>query len=98
MARQLVVQPQSELDIQAAAVWYEGQRTGLGERFLAELDHVFRRIVDNPQQFPRLETTVHRALLRHFPYGVYFLAEEESIQVLAVLHLHRHPEMWKSRN
>jgi hypothetical protein len=48
MARQLVVQPQSELDIQAAAVWYEGQRSGLGERFLAELDHVFRRIVDNP--------------------------------------------------
>ena len=98
MARQLVVQPQSELDIQAAAVWYEGQRTGLGERFLAELDHVFRRIVDNPQQFPRLETTVHRALLRCVPYGVCFLAEEESIQVLAVLHLHRHPEMWKSRN
>jgi hypothetical protein len=37
-------------------------------------------------------------LLRHFPYGVYFHAEEGSINVLAVLHLHRHPEMWKSRN
>ena len=98
MARQFVVQPQSELDIQAAAVWYEGQRSSLGERLLAELDHVFRRIVDNPQQFPRLEDSVHRALLRHFPYGVYFVPEEESIQVLAVLHLHRHPEMWKSRN
>jgi hypothetical protein len=38
MARRLVVQPQSDLDIQAAAVWYEDQRTGLGMRFLDELD------------------------------------------------------------
>lgn len=98
MARQLVVQPESDLDIQAAAVWYEDQRFGLGARFLDELDQVFRRIVDNPKQFPRLEDEVHCALLGHFPYGVYFHVEEGSVNVLAVLHLHRHPEMWKSRN
>ena len=78
MAQRLVVQPESGLDIQAAAVWYEDQRAGLGARFLEELDQVFRRIVDNPRQFPRVE--------------------DERINVLAVLHLHRHPEMWKSRN
>lgn len=98
MARRLVVQPQSDLDIQAAAVWYEGQRSGLGSRFLHELDLVFQRITGNPRQFPREEGDVHRALLRHFPYGVYFLAESEDIKVLAVLHLHREPEMWKTRN
>jgi hypothetical protein len=38
MARRLVVQPESDLDIQAAAVWYEDQRSGLGARFLEELD------------------------------------------------------------
>jgi hypothetical protein len=41
MARRLVVQPQSDLDIQAAAVRYEDQRSGLGPRFLDELDLVF---------------------------------------------------------
>ncbi|MDN5942112.1 MAG: hypothetical protein L0H94_09545 [Nitrospira sp.] len=98
MARRLVVQPQSDLDIQAAVVWYEDQRFGLGSRFLDELDLAFQRIKVNPQQFPRVEGAIHRALLRHFPYGVYFLAELESINVLAVLHLHREPDMWKSRN
>jgi plasmid stabilization system protein ParE len=98
MARRLVVQPESGLDIQAAAVWYEDQRAGLGARFLEELDQVFRRIVDNPRQFPSVEDEVHRALLGHFPYGVYFHTGDERINVLAVLHLHRHPEMWKSRN
>jgi plasmid stabilization system protein ParE len=98
MARRLVVQPQSDLDIQAAAVWYEDQRFGLGSRFLDELDLVFQRIKDNPRQFPRVQGDVHRALFRHFPYGVYFLVESEDIKVLAVLHLHREPDMWKSRN
>ncbi|MBI4002580.1 MAG: type II toxin-antitoxin system RelE/ParE family toxin [Nitrospira defluvii] len=98
MARRLVVQPQSDLDIQAAAVWYEDQRSSLGVRFLDELDLVFRRIESNPRQFPRLEGEVRRALIRHFPFGVYFIGESQDIAVLAVLHLHREPAMWKSRN
>jgi hypothetical protein len=76
MARRLVVQPQSDLDIQAAAVWYEDQRSGLGLRFLDELDLVLQRIKDNPRQFPPVDGDVHRALLRHFPYGVYFLWQD----------------------
>jgi Txe/YoeB family toxin of Txe-Axe toxin-antitoxin module len=55
MARRLVVQPQVDLDIQAAAIWYEDQRVGLGMRFLDELDLVFQRIESNPRQFSRLE-------------------------------------------
>ena len=98
MARRVVVQPQSDLDIQAAAVWYEDQQSGLGTRFLDELDLVFQRIAESPQQFPRLEGDVRRALLHRFPYGVYFFTESEAVKVLAVLHLHRQPDMWKSRN
>ena len=77
MARRIVVQPQSDLDIQAAAVWYEDQQSGLGTRFLDELDLVFQRIAESPLQFPRLEGEVRRALLRRFPYGMYFLAESK---------------------
>ena len=97
MARRLLVQRQSDLDIQAAALWYEDQRPGLGMRFLSELDEVFKRIESNPKQFPQLEGEVRRALLRHFPYGVYFVEGPDDVAVLAVLHLHREPDMWKSR-
>jgi plasmid stabilization system protein ParE len=97
MARRIIVQPQSDLDIQATTVWYEDQQSGLGARFLGELDVVFQRIEDNPRQFPVVEGQVHRALLQHFPYGIYFLAESEAVTILAVLHLHRHPDVWKGR-
>ncbi|HKU51214.1 MAG TPA: hypothetical protein VJQ25_02010, partial [Nitrospira sp.] len=80
MARRLVVQRQSDLDIQAAAL-YEDQRGGLGKRFLNELDEVFRRIENNPRQFPTLEGEARRALLRHFPYGVYFAEGADEVVV-----------------
>jgi len=98
MARRLIVQPQSELDIAAAAVWYEDQQSGLGARFLDELSLVFQRIEQSPLEFPLLDSAVRRALLRRFPFGVYFLTDHSEVKVLAVLNLHRHPDMWKSRN
>jgi len=97
MAWRIVVYPESDLDIQAATVWYEDQQSGVGTQFLDELDLVLQRISENPLQFPRLELEVRRALLRRFPYGVYFLAEAEEVRILAVLHLHRQPDMWKTR-
>ena len=50
-----------------------------------------------PLLFPILENNVRRALSPRFPYGVYFVVGEELISVLAVLHLHRHPDTWKGR-
>jgi plasmid stabilization system protein ParE len=84
-------------DIEAAALWYEQQREGLGARFVAELDSVLDRIGRSPLQFPIIEAPVRRGLLRRFPYAVYFVAEDGPPTVLAVLHQHRHPDAWRSR-
>jgi hypothetical protein len=97
MARQLVVQPQADCDITAAAVWYEDQRSGLGARFLNELSQVLQRIQQNPLEFPRLDDD-SSCPSQALSLGVYFLADLSVVKVLAVLHLHRHPDMWKSLN
>jgi len=56
MAWRIVVHPESDLDIQAATVWYEDQQSGVGTQFLDELDLVLQRISENPLQFPRAGT------------------------------------------
>ena len=86
-------------DIEAAALWYEQQREGLGIRFVAELDALLERVGRHPYQFPVVEDPVRRGLLRGFPYAVYFVAEEAADRsfVLAVLHQHRDPDAWRSR-
>jgi plasmid stabilization system protein ParE len=93
--RRLNVSAEAELEIFEAALRYERERGGLGLRFEAQVDAVFARLLDNPLQFPEIEEGARRALVRDFPYGVFFTVEGDIITVLAVLHLHRHPETWK---
>ena len=97
MTRRVVVQPDASDDAREAAQWYERERRGLGRRFLVELSGVIDRISANPFQFPELEQGTRRALLRRFPYGVYFVLEEDRAVVRAILHLHRDPDTWKRR-
>ena len=95
--RSLLLRPQAQLDVADAAVWYENQRTGLGIRFLDALDHVLSRALLNPFQFPEIDSGVRRGLLQRFPYSVYFSVGADRIEVIAVLHQHRHPETWRNR-
>jgi plasmid stabilization system protein ParE len=94
----LDVSAEAEVEIFEAALRYEREKSGLGLRFESDLERVFTRLADNPLQFPQIEAEARRALLRRFPYGVFFTASGNVVTVLAVLHLHRHPDTWKDRD
>lgn len=97
MLRRWVVRPLAQADIEAAAAWYEEQQSGLGLRFVDAADQVLTRIRATPLQFPAISAAVHRALLHTFPYAIYFRVTEESVVILAVLHLRRDPRKWRTR-
>ena len=66
-------------------------------QFDVELDSLMTRIGATPFQFPQIHPSVRRALLKRFPYSVYFLVGDEQVEVIAVLHQHRHPNTWRNR-
>ncbi len=94
---ELRVRPEAELDAFEAALWYEGEREGLGAVFLQGLRKVFARIEHGPLQFPLITADIRRAILSHFPFGVFFFADRDTSTVVAVMHLHRHPSSWEQR-
>jgi plasmid stabilization system protein ParE len=93
----LDVSAEAEVEIFEAALRYEREKSGLGLRFEADLERTFARLADNPLQFPPLEAEARRALLRRFPYGVFYSVTGNVVTVLAVLHLRRHPATWRDR-
>ncbi len=97
----LVVRPSAELDIQDAADWYEDEEIGLGGQFLDELRDIVHRIRELPSQFPDVGRGIRRALLKRFPYAIYFLlrgeGDEQAVFILAVLHQRRSPSVWRAR-
>lgn len=86
--RTLILLPRAEVDLFDAAVWYEGEREGLGRALESDFDGVIARIHASPLQFPEVEPEVRRAMLSRFPYGVFFVVDDKVITVFAVLHLH----------
>lgn len=60
-------------DLQDAYDWYEKQITGLGERFVREVDEYFALIRKNPFQFAVQFLGKYRfALLHHFPFRIVY--------------------------
>jgi plasmid stabilization system protein ParE len=74
--------------------WYEEQREGLGEEFLAAVDHTFDSIEQLPESFARVHGEVRRAMVARFPYAVFFRIERTRVVVLTVLHTARDPRLW----
>jgi plasmid stabilization system protein ParE len=84
-------------EVQAAVAWYDAQGLGLGNEFLHAVDGAVTQISQRPHSFPTITADVHRALVRRFPYGIFFAIEPTSVVILAILHTHRHPRRWPSR-
>lgn len=94
----VVLGPAAQAEVRDAVAWYELRQAGLGRTFLAELDGLMARISENPNQFPAIWRNVRRAMMRHFPYGLYFLIRPDVVQVIACFHSSRNPMRWQERH
>lgn len=84
-------------DLSQAADWYNNQCPKLGNEFLDAAYRAFDLLASRPKSFPIVHKHVRRALMRRFPYAIYFKIEHESIMVLVVIHTARSPQGWKQR-
>lgn len=87
----------ARLELIEAQDWYEGEAPGLGRRFREAIDHLTERMSANPRQFPVVFKDVRRALLRRFPYSLFFVIEGETLLVIACFHASRDPAQWQKR-
>ena len=93
----LVVRPQAQGELLAGRDWYEERRPGLGADFSAAVDRAVERIEERPSSFPYVHEQIRRAVLRRFPYAVFFQVLQDEIVILGVVHNRRHPRSWQSR-
>jgi plasmid stabilization system protein ParE len=93
-----VFRPAAAADIERGHAWYERERAGLGEEFLAEVFSTVQAVLDRPETFPVLYRQTRRALVRRFPYALFFRVMDEAIVFVACFHVRRNPGVWKRRS
>ena len=97
MTPRLIFRPEAEAELLDARDWYEAERVGLGAVFAAAVETTVTAVQQNPLAYPRVRSDTRRALVRRFPYAVYFRPTDDEIIVLAVMHGRRNPRRWRSR-
>jgi len=97
MSHRLILWPEAESDVAAAAEWYELQRSGLSLQFRDALDKTFAAIQERPSLHTLVYRDLRRALVRRFPFGVFYVAQPDSVIVVAVLHTAHNPRLWGTR-
>ena len=87
---------EAEDDLQNGRDFYDRQELGVGDYFAAalaaDIDSLILFVGIHPMEFG-----YHRTLSKRFPFGVYYLIEEEIIRIYAVLDLRRDPAWIRRR-
>ena len=97
MAAELIVAPEAQQDLDSAYAWYEGQQPGLGEVFLSRVDACIQALLRRPEMHPTVLEDYRRALVRRFPYAVFYEFSNDRVTVYTVSHTSRDPEKWRQR-
>jgi plasmid stabilization system protein ParE len=87
----------AERDIAEAMSWYREQEADLELEFLAEVDATMRRIAIHPSGYRTRFKSYRAALVRRFPYTVYYRQFGDELRVTAVLHQRRGPTIMRKR-
>lgn len=93
----VVLRSEASADITEAFQYYEDKAEGLGSEFLDAVDSCLNSLDQFPTRNALLYKQVRRALLRRFPYGIFYVVEGETVSVIACLHASRNPRRWKQR-
>ena len=80
-----------------AAIYYEQQYFGLGERFITHVDAAIARLRAAPFMPRCFDGDCRKVRVEKFPYAIIYRIEQEKLQIIALMNLKRRPGYWKIR-
>ncbi len=87
----------AEIELAEAVSYLNEQSEGLGFEFAVEVKQTIIRIIQYPYAWTELSKRTRRCRTKRFPYGLVYQIRDDLILIVAVMHLRRHPDTWKSR-
>lgn len=85
-------------DIRAQVRWYNEQNAIAAGRFLQTVSSQIEQIARFPHRWTIFSGRVRRAMLRPFPYWIYFREDRDQVEVIALVHVRRRPDAWREPN
>ena len=93
----VVFHPIANAELAEAVSYYTAIDPILGQRFYAEMERLIHEVCAYPKAFRQFYPPARRHFSPRFPYGIIYLEQKEHLWVVAVMHLKRRPDYWKTR-
>ena len=88
----------AEREIEAAAVFFEGRKEGLGVQFYERIDQAKRKVERNPDGFQKIYKDMCHVNLEQFKeWGLFFRIRDDGAIVIACMSGKRHPSLKHER-
>jgi plasmid stabilization system protein ParE len=97
MVDNVIFTPQAADDVAAAYAWYEEREPGLGEDFLRCVEACLHVALRHPHMYPIAVDDFRRALIRRFPFEIFYEPTGKGLVVYSVFHCSQDPKKWRKR-
>lgn len=84
--------PAAAAEVTRAIGWYGQPEINQATAFLRELERTEAHLTNHPELYQRVEDEIRRAILRRFPYSLFYAIEQNQVIVLACMHQHQKPK------
>lgn len=98
MKRRVELSEAALLDLVESATWYEQHQRGWGDVFTVAVEATLEKIRRSPERYVVADEPVRRAMVERFPYGIFYTIEKDCIDVIAIVHTSRDPNVWHRRS
>jgi plasmid stabilization system protein ParE len=93
----LLLEPEAEEEFLEAQRWYAERSPVIADAFRSAVARTLEAVESAPQSFPLAVLDIRKALVRRFPYVVYYVGLAEVTTVIAIIHARRDPRVWQER-
>lgn len=94
--KRLVLRPDAEAELAAAAAWYDEKRAGLGAELCMVTERALFAIQETPDAYPvwQSDHPYRKYVVGRFPFVIFFTVDDAAVAVVAVAHARRRPGCW----
>ncbi len=89
---------EAEKDLRHAATWFAREAgVDLANRFIDLVESRIQNLAENPELYAVVYRNYRQCVIRPFSYIVTYRIQSNTIEILAISHGSRNPNVWKER-